>query len=91
MIQRAILQQIANLDKPVAPSEEGLSELFSGLTSEDYQKRRDSFFNVTKESVINVAKKLKNSRRRYSIVGGASKSPNGFVIIPVESESFKQL
>lgn len=84
MVDRAIVKIFARFDSPDAPSKKGFLE-FNGKSKELIQKRRNITFNATKQQLVEIAKKLKESTWRFGIFSSTSISqpPEGFDVIKI--------
>ena len=82
MVDRAIVKVFASFDSPDAPSQKGYLD-FNGKSQEIIQKRRNIVLGATRQQLIELAKKLKESTWRYGILSSQSisKIPEGFQLI----------
>jgi Zn-dependent M16 (insulinase) family peptidase len=89
MIDRAIIQMIAKLDHPIAPSERGMFDFLFNVSSAVQQARKDAIFAITPQELINTATKLRSSAKRYAILGVTQDIiiPPGFEAIDLTGDS----
>jgi hypothetical protein len=74
---------IAKLHEPIAPSQRGMFDFSCNVSSAVQQERRELIFAIGREELIDAAVKLRNSAKRYAILGVTQKLiiPSGFELI----------
>ena len=84
MLQRAKIQVIAAIDKPLAPSENGLHTFLTN-PSFDQSEYRNQVKLVSRDNIMNMAKLAKTLHHRYACIGPSQESviPPGFEIVDV--------
>lgn len=81
MVDRAIVKVFAAFDSPEAPSTKGFLD-FNGKPEELIQKRRKIVYNATKQQLVDIAKKLKESTWTTGILSSKSTEiPEGFQVL----------
>jgi Zn-dependent M16 (insulinase) family peptidase len=84
VVENLVLRCFGTLDKPPSPQARGLS-YWGGKSVEIIQKRRDIYYGLTKEQLVNAAKlvqALEGSTVIYSSQKIA-KAPEGFEVVPM--------
>ncbi|KAH0795387.1 Clan ME, family M16, insulinase-like metallopeptidase [Histomonas meleagridis] len=87
MVERAKTKVLATFDYPLPPQAK-LTQIFNGSTNEILQNRKKKFFEVKKEEIVEVAKKL-NEKKWVSVVIGnrnVSEMPKDFKLCVLSKE-----
>jgi Zn-dependent M16 (insulinase) family peptidase len=82
MIERAIIQVIAKLDQPTAPSERGMFNFYYNVSAAVQQVRRTEILHMKAEAIVEAAGMLKAAAKRFAIMGVSQE-----LLIPTDFEA----